>query len=171
MNKLTYALACMFCIAIIGTSCTKEETTTAEPGTGMITLELEVNNNEANDTLNSVDDDELIPSGTPIQFEMNTKDYQVNPDANFVYEKKTWTSSVDANGMVTITLPAISSPASVAVKYPDLSLTRTWSIGSGSSTDPLRDTTHTRVYERPNDTLTIYDGADVKLYQLSYELK
>jgi hypothetical protein len=154
----------MFCIAIIGTSCTKEETTTAEPGTGMISLELEVNNNEANDTLASTDTDELVPAGTVIQFTMDTRDYQLNPDGNYNYEMKTWTATVDDQGMVSISLPAISKDADVTVKYPDLSLTKTWRIGiQGSNTNPRRDTTATKIYERADDVYTIFDGADIKV--------
>lgn len=172
MKKLTFAVAVMFCIAVIGTSCTKEQTTTAAPGTGMLSLELRVNNNEANDTLASVNNNELVPAGTPIQFTMDTEDYQLNPDANYNYEMKTWTATVDANGMVSIELPAISENANVTVKYPDLELTKTERIGFfGSTTNPRRDTTYTVIYERFDDNFTIYDGADVKMLDLLYSEK
>jgi hypothetical protein len=172
MKKLTFAVAVMFCIALIGTSCTKEQTTTAAPGTGMLSLELRVNNNEANDTLNSVNDNELVPAGTAVQFTMNTKDYQLNPDANYNYEMKTWTATVDANGMVSIELPAISKASSVTVKYPDLSLTKTERIGLPNSTiNPRRDTSYTVIYERNDDNFDVYDGADVKMLDLLYSEK
>ncbi len=162
MKKVTYAVAIMFSIAIIGTSCSKEQTTTAEPGTGMISLELEVNNNTANDTLASTDTDEKVPAGTVIQFVMDTEEYQVNPDTNFAYEMKTWTAAVDGNGMVSISLPAISKDATVTVKYPDLSLTKTWRLAASGNL-PDRDTTDTRIYERADDTYTIFDGADIQV--------
>jgi len=169
MKKLTFAVAVMLCIAVIGTSCTKEQTTTAAPGTGMLSLELRVNNNEANDTLNSVNDNELVPAGTVIQFIMDSEEYQYSPDANFNYEMKTWTSSVDASGMVSIELPAIAEDATVTVKYPDLSLTKTERIGfNGSTINPARDTSYTVIYERADDNYTIYDGADVKALDLLY---
>ena len=103
---------------------------------------------------------------------MDTEEYQANPDANYTYEMKTWTATVDGSGMVSLALPAISKDATVTVKYPDLSLTRTWSLGvSGSPTNPLRDTSNTRIYERGDDTYTIFDGADIKNLQLQYSLK
>jgi hypothetical protein len=172
MKKLTFAVAVLFCIAVIGTSCTKEQTTTAAPGTGMLSLELRVNNNEANDTLNSVNDDELVPAGTVIQFTMDTRDYQYNPDANYNYEMKTWTAVVGNDGMVSIELPAVSDDATVTVKYPDLSLTKTERIGFNNSPfNPARDTSYTVIYERSDDNYTIYDGADVKALDLLYSEK
>jgi len=172
MKKLTFAAFVMMAVAVIGTSCTKTATTPAEAGKGKLTLELEVNNNEANDTLASVDNDELVPSGTMIEFVMDSEEYQTMPVAGYTYEMKRWTATVDGSGMVSIELPAIAKDATVTVKYPDLSLTRTWRIGvSGSLSNPRRDTSNTRIYERADDTYTIYEGADVKNLQLKYTLK
>jgi hypothetical protein len=170
MKKLTFAAFIMIAVAVIGTSCTKTATTPAEAGKGKLSLELEVNNNEANDTLASTDTDEMIPSGTMIEFIMDTKDYQVMPDSNFTYEMKRWTAAVDANGMVSIELPAIAKDATVTVKYPDVSMTRTWRLNPSGNL-LARDTTNTRIYERADDTYTIYEGADVKNLQLMYTLK
>ena len=170
MKKITFSAIVMIGIAVFGISCTKTQTTTADPGSGMITLELEVNNRESNDTLTSVDTDELVPSGTVVQFVMNTADYQENPDPNFNYDNKTWIGTVDGSGMVSMSLPAISDNATVTVKFPDLSLIRTWRLPASGNL-LARDTSNTRIYEKADEVYTIFDGADVKVLQLMYNLK
>lgn len=171
MKNLFFAAIAVLMAGAIA-SCTKTQTMTAEPGTGMIMLDLEVNNNEANDTIPSTDNDEKVPAGTVITFTMDTEDYQLNPDPGHTYEIKRWTAEVGANGDVSIELPAISKAADVTVKFPDLELTRTWRIGVvGSTSNPRRDTTDTRIYEKADETYTIYDGAVVKVQDVKYSLK
>ena len=175
MKKLTFAAFVMMAVAVIGTSCTKTATTPAEAGKGNITLNMRLNTNEGNDTLknrptgvynvpipgNGKDYENNFPTGYMVQFVIDSKDLQENPDANYTYDKLVYTAPV-VNGQVMIDLPASRIPHNVEVKYPELQLDRTWRIGTyGSLSNPRRDTSYTKIWTRATETISIWEGATI----------
>jgi len=166
MKKLLFAAIALMITGAFITSCTKNQTMTAEPGTAMLSLEIKANTNEANDTMPSMNTDENVPEGTVVHFVINTKDLQENPDTNYMYDDKIWTGTVNANSMVEMELPAIADPLDVTVKFDDFEATRTWAGGYNGA-----DTTETRIYMKGDETYTIWDGAVRKYDGLMYSLK
>lgn len=161
MKNLTFAAIVMMVMAVLGTSCTKTQTTPAEPGKAMVTLHLGVNTNETNDTTYSgavQTQWENVPSGTVIQFVIDSKDLQENPDTTYSYDKLTSTGTVDASGNVTVELPAIGTPLNAEVKFPDLELDvkkeRINAITGNKETY-----TESTIFTRQKEDISIWDGA------------
>lgn len=177
MKKLTFAAAVALTIAVLGTSCTKTPTTPAEPGKAMLTLNLELNTNEANDTLSNGSAspkkkwENNFPADFAVQFVYDSKGLHENPASGFTYDKLV-VNGTYANGKVSVVIPSISKPDSVEVKFPDLELTRTWRLAdTGVSGFPARDTTEIRVYERATEKYAIWDGAIIIKDHITYQLK
>lgn len=175
MKKSTIAAIAMI-VAVLGTSCTKLQTKAADPGKAMLTLNMELNTNEANDTLSNGNPsptkkwENNFPSGFMVQFIIDSKDLQENPIAGYTYDKLVYNGTY-ANGKVTVELPAISIPHNVEVKFPDLELTRTYRLGAtGSPSYPERDTTVTRVYTKGMETYSIWNGAMLVKDHVMYDL-
>ena len=153
----------IFVLAVVAfaSSCMKPQTTTADPGKASVTLHLGINYDETNDTSYAGNFEtvyENVPSGTVIQFIMDSRDLQENPVNNYDYDMLTYTGTVDANGDVIVELPAIADPASVEVKFPDLELTNRY---DGTSALTGEDTVFTElvIYTKNNQFLSVWDGA------------
>jgi len=180
MKKLTFAAAAAMMVAMLGTSCTKTQTTPTEPGKAMVTLNMELNTNEGNDTLSNgatttsngqtyTKWENNFPADFKVQFVVNSKDLQENPaGAPFVYDKLI-SYGTYADGKVTVELPAIAIPHNVDIMFPDLELTRTWRLAAGTAgVTAARDTTETRTYIHADMNFNIWDGAMIIKEHVTY---
>lgn len=172
MKKLTFAAIVMMVVAMLGTSCTKMQTKTADPGKAMITLHLGINTDVTNDTTYSGASQtqyEKVPSGTVIHFVYNSKDLQHNPSGTYAYEMLTVTGTVDANGDVMVEIPSIYKALDVTVKFPDLELDETYTRMRVPVTVPVvyEKVTKKVIYTKANHTIGIWDGAKI-VQKLNY---
>lgn len=164
MKKLTFAAIVMMMVAMLGTSCTKMQTKTTDPGKAMITLHLGVNTNVYNDTTydgSFQTQYEKIPAGTVIHFVYDTKDLQHNPSSTYAYEMKTITGTVDANGDVMVEIPSIYKALDVTVKFPDLELDKVVKRVRLPVTTPVvyEIVNEKTIYTKANVTIGVWDGA------------
>ena len=153
----------VFVLAVVAfaSSCTKPQTTTAEPGSASVTLHLGINYDETNDTSYAGNFERIyenVPAGTMIKFVMDSRDLQENPVNNYNYDLLTYTGTVDANGDVMVELPAIADPANVDVKFPDLELMYKY---NGTSALTGEDTVFTEmeIYTKNDQNISVWDGA------------
>lgn len=172
MKKLTFAAIVVMLVAMLGTSCTKVQTTTKEPGSATITLHLGVNTDVTNDTTYngaSQTQYEKVPAGTVIHFVYDSKDLQHNPSATYAYEKITLTGTVDGNGDVMVTIPSIYKALNVDVKFPDLELDETYTRVRVPVTVPVvyEKVTKKVIYTKANHSIGVWDGAKI-VQKLNY---
>jgi len=158
---MTFAAIVMMVIAVLGTSCTKTQTEPAEPGTAMVTLHLGINTDETNDTTYTgafMTQWETVPSGTMVKFVVNSEDLQENPVAGYAYDKLTYTGTVDASGDVMIELPAIGTPLTVEVKFPDLELgVKRERVNAITGNNEV--ITETEIFTKGDESISVWDGA------------
>lgn len=158
---MTFAAIIMMVIAVLGTSCTKTQTEPAEPGTAMVTLHLGINTDETNDTTyngGAMTQWENVPSGTIVKFVVNSMDLQENPNTTYAYDKLTYDGTVDASGDVMVTLPAIATPLSVEVKFPDLELeVRKERLNTLTGNNEV--ITETEIFTKLDASISVWDGA------------
>jgi hypothetical protein len=164
MKKLTFAAIVMMVVAMLGTSCTKMQTKTADPGSATITLHLGVNTDITNDTTyngSSATQYEKVPAGTIVHFVYDSKDLQHNASATYAYEMLTVTGTVDANGDVMVTIPSIYKALTVTAKFPDLELDETYERLRVPVTVPAvyEKVTRKTIYTKANVTIGVWDGA------------
>lgn len=158
---MTFAAIVMMVIAVLGTSCTKTQTTPAEPGTAMVTLHLGINTDETNDTTYNggiMTQWENVPAGTMVKFVVDSRDLQENPVSGYTYDKLTYTGTVDASGDVMIELPAIATPLAVEVKFADLELdVRRERFNTVTGNDEV--ITETEIFTKADESVSVWDGA------------
>lgn len=162
MKNLFFAVVAFLIVAGFA-SCTKTQTTVAEPGMASVMLTLEANTDMTNDTTifgAGQTQYEFVPAGTTVQFVVDGRDLQLNPVSGKNYEDVTYTADVTSNGMVMVELPTTVNPTTVTVKFPDLMLTET-----KSRFNPLTSRTEKydeeELYTKSNETITIWDGATI----------
>jgi hypothetical protein len=151
-------------VAMLGTSCTKMQTKTADPGSATITLHLGVNTNSYNDTTYSGAPEtkyEKVPEGTVVHFVYDSKDLQHNASATYAYEMLTVTGTVDANGDVMVTIPSIYKALTVTAKFPDLELDKTVRRVRVPVTVPIQYEVvmEKTIYTKAPVTIGVWDGA------------
>jgi hypothetical protein len=162
MKNLFFAAVAFLMVAGFA-SCTKTQTTVAEPGMASVMLTLEVNTDMTNDTTangNFQTQYEFVPAGTTIQFVVDGSDLQLNPVAGKNYEDVIYTADVTSNGMVMIELPATVNPTTVTVRYPDLVLTEI-TDQFNATTGNMEKVMEEVLYTRSNSTISIWDGATI----------
>lgn len=161
MKKMTFAAAAMMAVAVLGTSCTKTQTTPAEPGKAMVTLHLGINTDLTNDTTYNGSTQiqyERVPEGTVVHFVVDSRDLQENPVSGYSYDKLTSTGTVDASGNVTVELPAIATPLSAEVKFPNLELDeRKERYNTVTSQNEV--ITEKKIFTKGDESVSIWDGA------------
>lgn len=160
---MTFAALASMAIAVLGTSCTKTQTTPAEPGKAMVTLHLGINTDLTNDTTyngGSQIQYENVPSGTVIQFVIDSEDLQENPVSGYAYDKLTSTATVDGSGNVSVELPAIATPLNVEVKFPDLELDEK-KERYNTVTSQNEVITETKIFTKGKEDISIWDGATI----------
>lgn len=161
MKKMTFAAIVMMLIAVLGTSCTKTQTEPAEPGTAMVTLHLGMNTNETNDTTYDGTVDtlyETVPAGTVVKFVVDSRDLQENPVSGYAYDKLTFDGTVDASSNVTVEVPAIGTPYSLEVKFPDLEADVTKERANVFTGNP-EIYTESKIFTKPDESVSVWDGA------------
>jgi hypothetical protein len=150
-------------VAMLGTSCTKTQTTPKEPGKATITLHLGVNTDITNDTTyngGSATQYEKVPAGTIVNFVYDSKDLQHAPAAGYAYEMLTVPGTVDANGDVMVTIPAIYKALTVTAKFPELELQQTYTRIAVGTNPPLTEkVTKPIIYTKADVAITVWDGA------------
>jgi len=133
-------------VALIFVSCSKEtETVTVTNGsakiTGVAKCDLDLTNTER----------EFVPAGTKIIATIDTKDLVNNPDNTITYPERTFTTTVGANGVYTLTVDANSKTVSVDIQASDFEYDQ-----------KVNDTTFTRkVYVYGTSTRTVVNGVTV----------
>lgn len=163
MKNLFFAAVAFLMVGAFA-SCTKTQTTVAEPNTAMVTLKLEVNNDMTNDTTyngSTQTQYETVPAGTTVQFVVDTRNLQLNPVSGKNYEVKTYTATVAAGGLVTMELPAIGDPVNYTVKFADIEL-----MEKTEFYNTLTSRTETQeesvIYTLSDKTITVFEGAELK---------
>jgi hypothetical protein len=162
MKKLTFAAIVMMVVAMLGTSCTKLQTKTADPGKATITLHLGVNTDITNDTNyigSPVTQYEKVPAGTVIHFVYDTKDLQHHVDTAYTYEMKTITGTVDANSDVMVEIPSIYKALTVTAKFPNLELQQTYTRPIAANPLLTEKVTKPVIYTKGNVAIGVWDGA------------
>jgi hypothetical protein len=162
MKKLAFFSSLLAVLVLV--SCSKEETTTAEPGTATITLNMGVNTDVTNDTTSTggfqtnYEVDQL--AGKEVTFEVDSRDLQENPVSGYSYDKLYFTSTIGSDGVVTVTVPASKDAHTVTVKFPDLELDE-------RDTETLNGVrsyvTESVVYTKSNLTVSVWEGGAVIL--------
>lgn len=124
MKNVIFAAIALTVLAVFGSSCTKEQVKPSEPGKAMITYTVLINSDETNDTTmngNPMTMYEAV-ANQEIIFSMDSRDIQRNPVSGYNYETLTFRGTTDANGMVTIEVPAIGDNGTVEVRFPEMKI-------------------------------------------------
>jgi hypothetical protein len=178
MKKLTLSAGALLAAGIFMTSCSEEQSVVAPLGEATITLNVDVNNNVANDTAYNVNTGntdltvwETLPS-TTIQIEVDGEDMQNSTkeyQGNYNYDNYTTTATIE-NGQVTFTVPADVDGVAVEVNFPDLQLEKT--ILEQGASYAGKDTliTKTETYELATQSMNVSAG-DVVVENLKYTVK
>lgn len=154
-------------------ACKKEEQVTVEPGMASVKMNIVVNTDETNDTIYDGSYEvqyELLPNATPVAVEYDSRDVQLNPKPGYTYANVTETATIGTDGMLNVTVPATTDAHNITLKFQDLELTRTFNGVSGLTGD---DTVfvETRIYERTDVVVSVYDGASVLMEDIEYTIK
>lgn len=163
MKKMNFAVLVLLVVAVLGTSCTKEQTVRKEAGKAKVVLYLTVNNDLTNDTTyngSAAVVRENVPQGTEVRFVIDSKDLQARPNGGFTYDDLTFVGTVEGEGKVSVELPASADDMSVEVKFPDLWLQER-KKRYNTVTNQNEVITKDKLYTRSADTLSIYEGATV----------
>lgn len=159
MKKLAFFSSLLAVLVLVSCS-KKEETVTAEPGKATITINLEVNSDVTNDTTSTgapQTNYELIPDGTVVTFEVDSRDLQENPVSGYNYDKLYYTGSV-SNGSVTVEVPASREPHNVIVRFNDLEINER----DTETVNGVRSYVETpRVYTKSSLSVSVWEGASV----------
>ena len=140
----TKVLIVISLVALIFISCGDDEETPAVVNgsakiTGVAKCELDLSNTER----------EYVPAGTKIIATIDTEDLVNSPDANVTYPERTYTTTVGANGVYTLTIEANAKTVTVDITASDFEY------------DQIQADTITRVrkvYSYAPSTVTVIDG-------------
>ncbi len=125
MKKNIFTIALLSLTALlIFTNCDKEEEEIASDPMTTATIKglVEANLNLTNDTdaLGFYELKlELVPVGTKVIAVVNAADLVANPDPAVTYQDLTYETTVDASGMYTFTVDAITKSANYTLKFDD----------------------------------------------------
>lgn len=155
----------MLAIATIAmTSCKKEEVTTDELGMATINGKVTADLDYSNDLNNGLYDQGFTKEGVEgmtVSVEVNTMYWDQTPDYSYDYEKKTYTTTTDANGNYSLEIPATDEAYTVTIKFGDVYTTRKIYTTDGST-----QTEDVRVYES-NRNVSIYKGASIDVEDIA----
>ncbi len=124
--KKTIVIATALILGLV--SCKKEETIAATSNSysgsatisGVVKAELDVTNANA----------EFAPAGTVVLLEYNQEDLYLNPDPTRVYETKTVSTTVDANGSYSASVPTNGKDVDVKVMPQDFAYNQITGAGT-----------------------------------------
>ena len=132
--------------AVAFTSCKEETPTSSELGEATINGSVWAELDLTNTTPEGIE-------GMQVTVIVDTEDWDQDPDPSYNYEERVYTTTVDANGMYTLTIPATETGYNVTLMFEDVITTRTLADG---------ETENVRVTEN-NRTEFIYAGASLNL--------
>ena len=160
MKKNVYFFVFVLLLSLSVTSCKKDSATTNTKTTGSASVSgtLKANLDMTNDTTQNGTpqiQNENVPAGTLITFIIDSKDLQDNPDSAYVYPKLEYTTTVEANGAFSISLPANTNPINAEVRFADFRYNVI--VGFQGST-PI---THNLIFSKAVDHVSIYNKAVV----------
>ena len=124
--------------AVAFTSCKKDEAETTELRTATINGNVWADLDESND----VDPNTglyvqaLNPEGVEgmqVTVEVNTMNWDQNPVAGYDYDTKIYTTTTDANGDYTLTIPATEEGYNITIQFEDVYTTKTEYSPSGAN--------------------------------------
>lgn len=160
MKNVIFAAFALTVLALFASSCTQEQVVPAEPGTGMITYMVSVNSDETNDTtatgssmvtLEPVANQEVI-------FSLDSRQLQRNPVSGYNYKTLTYRATTDANGMVSIELPATGDDVDVDVRFPDLVVSVKREVSRNGTMVIINED---EIFGGGTITKTIFEGAKI----------
>lgn len=128
MKKLSILFASLFIAAFVITSCTKVETSEGTNNLGKATISGKVYMDY--DVTVSNNDDETAPTGTQLIATIAVDDLAQDGTGVNV-EKKTYYTTVDANGEYTFTIDAGAKNVNVTIKAVDVIHSRTTYVANG----------------------------------------
>jgi hypothetical protein len=126
MKRKIFSIMAIAAIAL--TSCKKDEPATSELGEATINGNVWADLDQTDDFENGIYVSELNPEGVEgmqVYIEINTADYVQNPVGGYDYETRTYTTTTDANGDYTFTIPATEEGFDVDIYFEDMYTTRT----------------------------------------------
>lgn len=163
MKEMNFVALVLLLVAVLGTSCTKEQTARKEAGTANVILYLTVNTDMTNDTTYNgsfMTMRENVPQGTEVRFVIDSRDLQARPNGSYTYDDLTFVGTVDAAGKVMVELPASVDGLNVEVKFPDLWLQeRKERFNTVTNQDEV--ITEEKLYSRNDASFSIHEGATV----------
>jgi hypothetical protein len=124
--------------AIAFTSCKKDDVDSTEVGSATINGNVWADLNQTDDTDgNGLYIQALNPEGVDgmqVSIELNTANLVQSPEPGYTYDKEVYTTTADANGDYTLTIPATEEGFTVTLKFGDVHTTRTIFATDGVST-------------------------------------
>ena len=126
MKRKMFSIMAIAAIAVA--SCKKEEPVTIELGEAVITGNVWADLDQTNDMQNGVYVQDLNPEGVQgmqVSVQIDSKDLDQTPDADYDYEVNTYTATTDAAGNYTLTLPAIDVAFGIDISYQTIYTSRT----------------------------------------------
>lgn len=163
MKEMNFVALVLLVVAVLGTSCTKEQTERKEAGTANVVLYLTVNTDLTNDTTyngGTMTMRENLPEGTEVRFIIDSEDLQARPNGSYTYDELTFTGTVDTEGKVMMELPASVDGLNVDVKFPDLWLQeRKERYNTVTNQDEV--ITEEKLYTKGDESISIHEGATV----------
>lgn len=163
MKGMNIVALVLLLVAVLGSSCTKEQTARKEAGTSTVILYLGVNTDLTNDTSYTggfMTTYEAVPQGTEVRFVIDSEDLQTRSNNSFTYDDLTYVGTVESAGKVMVELPASVDGMNVEVKFTDLWLQER-SERRNNTTNLDEVITEDVLYTKGDETLTIYEGATV----------
>lgn len=163
MKEMNFFALVLLLVAVLGTSCTKEQTVRKEAGMANVVLYLTVNTDLTNDTTyngSTMTMRENVPQGTEVRFILDSRDLQARPNGSYSYDDLTFIGTVDGEGKVMIELPASVDGLDVDIKFPDLWLQeRKERYNTVTRQDEV--ITEEKLYTKSDESITIHEGATV----------
>jgi hypothetical protein len=141
MKRKMFSIMAIAALALV--SCKKDDVNSTELGEATITGNLWADLNLTSPGVEGV-------SGMQVKVEINTMDWDQQPVPGYNYDKKVYTTSTEASGDYTLTLPATDEGYTVTIEFEDLYTDRTTTLG-----------TETVVVTRGDITKFIYSGASI----------
>lgn len=120
MKRKIFSIVAIAAIAFV--SCKKEDENSTELG------EATINGNVWADMDLTADGAEGV-NGMSVKVEVNTQNWDQQPVPGYNYDQKVYTTTTDANGDYTLTIPATDDGYTVTIEFEDLYTTRTTSNG------------------------------------------
>jgi hypothetical protein len=154
MKRKMFSIMAIAAIAL--TSCKKDEVDSSELGeatlSGNVWAELDL----TNATTESV-------AGMQVTVIVDTYDWDQNPDNNYDYEERVYTTTTDASGNWTLTIPATESGYNIDVDFVDTYGSRIVATPGGTATENVEITngSHNNTFIYAGAVIAFNDEANV----------